>query len=329
MSRPLLYVFLPTVIERMDLANRIVVSQKCPALRRTDQRCPADANTVEITTNSIKINNTSFQVEKYESGEHIEIFRDVDSKTVVLKTTVPLPEAKKKLFETIMKIRSGILKVKNLSILGDLNCFLPNLKLCVQNLKVAKPYTNFLEAYSEKQKKTSSLIVDLQKVLTADSFPLESFEMDYNFAGISNIPANTVITTRQQFAPFVKDGYGPVFNIATKEKRLTQQIALKLEKFFAPSYRLPSGIISPSKECLAIATMQAFIDCPPVIDFVKNGLAYLGNEIPSETFLKIHNAVRSLVAKIQAGWSMIYCTELHIFVLNKFSLIIFHFVTYG
>ncbi|CAP34368.2 Protein CBG15971 [Caenorhabditis briggsae] len=110
-----------------------------------------------------------------------------------------------------------------------------------------------------------------------------------------------------------KDGYGPVFNIATKEieKRLTPQIvALMLEKFFAPSFRLPSGINNPSKECFAIATMQALIACPPFIDFVKNGLSYLGNEKPSDRFLKIHHAVRSLVAKIQAGWSLIYCTEL-------------------
>ncbi|PIC42003.1 hypothetical protein B9Z55_009219 [Caenorhabditis nigoni] len=95
MSRPLLYDLWPTVMERMDLAN---------TLRRTDQRCQAKANTVEITTNSVKINNTSFYVEKYESGEHTEISKDdMDSKTVVMKTTVPLPEAREKLFKTIMK----------------------------------------------------------------------------------------------------------------------------------------------------------------------------------------------------------------------------------
>ncbi|PIC41766.1 hypothetical protein B9Z55_009063 [Caenorhabditis nigoni] len=203
MSRPLLYDLWPTVMERMDLANRIQLSLKCPALRRTDQRCPAKANTVEIATNGVKINNTSFYVEKYESEsdtKHIEILKDDgDTKTVVLKTTVPLLEAREKLFETIMKRRSGIVKVKNLSIIGDLNCVPPNLKLCVQNFKIAKPDTNFLEAFSEKRKRTRNLIVDLQKVLTADSFPLESLEMDYNFAVISNIPATTVITTRQQF----------------------------------------------------------------------------------------------------------------------------------
>ncbi|CAO4368833.1 unnamed protein product [Caenorhabditis nigoni] len=199
MSRPLLYDLWPTVIDRMDLANRILLSLKCPALRRTDQRCPAKANTVEITPDIVKINNTSFYVIEYRSRGHIEISKDdVDSKTVVLKTTVPLPEAREKLFETIMKRRSGILKVKNLSIIGDLN-FPPNLKLCVQNFKIAKPDTNFLEAFSEKRKRTRNLIVDLQKALTADSFPLESLEMDYNFAVISNIPATTVITTRQQF----------------------------------------------------------------------------------------------------------------------------------
>ncbi|PIC42005.1 hypothetical protein B9Z55_009220 [Caenorhabditis nigoni] len=184
MSRPLLYDLWPTVMERMDLANRILLTQKCPALRRTDQRCQAKANTVEITTNSVKINNTSFYVEKYESGEHTEISKDdMDSKTVVMKTTVPLPEAREKLFKTIMKRKYGNLKVKNLSIIGDLN-FPPNLKLCVQNLNVAKPDTNFLEAFSEKRKRTRNLIVDLEKALTADSFPLESLEIDYNFAVI-------------------------------------------------------------------------------------------------------------------------------------------------
>ncbi|CAO4368811.1 unnamed protein product [Caenorhabditis nigoni] len=199
MSRPLLYDLWPTVIDRMDLANRILLSLKCPALRRTEQRCQAKANTVEITTNSVKINNTNFYVEKYESGEHTEISKDdMDSKTVVLKTTVPVDEAREKLLKTIMKRKSGILKVKNLSIIGDLN-FPPNLKFCVQNLNVAKPDTNFLEAFSENRKRTRNLIVDLPKVLTADSFPLKSLEMDYNFAVISNIPATTVITTRQQF----------------------------------------------------------------------------------------------------------------------------------
>ncbi|PIC15969.1 hypothetical protein B9Z55_022740 [Caenorhabditis nigoni] len=120
-------------------------------------------------------------------------------------------------------------------------------------------------------------------------------------------------TLSDELALRSKDGYGAVFHTATKEieKRLTPQIvALMLEKFYAPSFRLPSGIINPSKECFAIATMQALIACPPFIDFVKNGLSYLGDEKPSEHFLKIHTAVRSLVAKIQAGWDLIYCTEL-------------------
>ncbi|PIC41792.1 hypothetical protein B9Z55_009085 [Caenorhabditis nigoni] len=200
MSRPLTFDLRQTVIDRMDLANRFLLSQKCPVLRRTDQRCPDKATTVEIKKDSVRINNITFYVKKYQSGEHMEISEDDgDSKTVVLKTTVPLRVAKKKLFETIMKRRSGVVKIKNLSIIGDLN-LPPNLKLCVRNLKVAKPAFSFLEDFSEKQRRTSTLIVDLQKVLTTDSFPLESLEMDYNFAVISNIPTKTLITTRQQFS---------------------------------------------------------------------------------------------------------------------------------
>ncbi|CAO4368855.1 unnamed protein product [Caenorhabditis nigoni] len=199
MSRSLIFDLRQTVMDRMDLATRFLLSQKCPALRRTDQRCPDKATTVEIKKDSVRINNTTFYVKKYQSGQHMEISDDDgDSKTVVLKSTVPLRVAKKKLFETIMKRRSGVVKVKNLSIIGDLN-FPPNLKLCIRNLNIAKPAFSFLEDFSEKQRRTSTLIVDLQKILTADSFPLESLEMDYNFAVISNIPTKTLITTRQQF----------------------------------------------------------------------------------------------------------------------------------
>ncbi|CAO4368857.1 unnamed protein product [Caenorhabditis nigoni] len=198
MPRPLLYDIWPTVIERMDLANRILMTQRCPALRRTDQRCPAEANTVEITPgHSVKINNTSFYVIEYRSRGHIEIFKDdVNCKTVVLKTTVPVDEAREKLFETLMKRRSGIVKAKNLAIHGDLN-FPPNLKLCVQNLKVAKPDCNFQEAFREKEKRTATLIVDLQKVLTADSFPLETFDLDNNFTLVPSATAKAVITYRE------------------------------------------------------------------------------------------------------------------------------------
>ncbi|ULT99262.1 hypothetical protein L3Y34_000537 [Caenorhabditis briggsae] len=199
MSRPLIFDLWPTVMDRMDLANRILLTQKYPEFRGTDQRCSAKATTVEITTNSVKINNTSFYVEKYESGEHMEVFQDGGkSKAVVLKTTVPLREAKKKLFGTILKRRSGILKVKNLSVLGDLN-FPPNLKLCVQNLKVARPYCDFQEDDMIKQIRTSTLYNDLQKVLTADSFPLESLEMDYNFSVRLDAPAKTVVLVGQAF----------------------------------------------------------------------------------------------------------------------------------
>ncbi|CAO4368856.1 unnamed protein product [Caenorhabditis nigoni] len=203
MPRPLLYDLWQTVIDRMDLANRILLSQKCPALRRTDQRCSAKATTVEITKDDVRINNTTFYVEKYHSGEHIEVSMDTfcghHFKTVVLKTTVPLPEARKKLFETIMKRRSGILGVKNLSILGDLN-FPPNFKLCVQNLKVARPYSNSREDDMIKQTRTLALFKDLQKVLTADSFPLESLEMDYNFSSLRiGAPAKTIVLTGQAY----------------------------------------------------------------------------------------------------------------------------------
>ncbi|CAO4384520.1 unnamed protein product [Caenorhabditis nigoni] len=199
MSQPLTFDLWQTVMDRMDLAHRFLLSQKCPALRRTDQRCPDKATTVEIKKDSVRINNTTFYVKKYQSGQHMEISEDDgDSKTVVLKTTVPLRVAKKKLFETIMKRRSGVVKVKHLSIIGDLN-LPPNLKLCVRNLKVAKPDFSFLEDFSEKQRRTLTLIVDLQKILTTKSFPLESLEMDYNFAVIPNIPTKTLITTRQQF----------------------------------------------------------------------------------------------------------------------------------
>ncbi|PIC41797.1 hypothetical protein B9Z55_009090 [Caenorhabditis nigoni] len=197
MPRPLIFDLWPTVIDRMDLANRILLTQKYPAFRRTDQRCSAKVTTVEITTNSVKINNTSFYVAEYETGERMEIFKyTVNSKAVVLKTTVPLCEAKKKLFETIMKRRSGILRVKNLSILGKLS-FPPNLKLCVRNLKVARPYRNFQEDDMIKQTRTSTLYKDLQKVLTADSFPLESLEMDYNFSARLDAPAKIVILVGQ------------------------------------------------------------------------------------------------------------------------------------
>ncbi|PIC41800.1 hypothetical protein B9Z55_009092 [Caenorhabditis nigoni] len=199
MSRPLLYDIWPTVIERMDLANRILITQKCSALRRTEQRCRADANIIEITSTSLKINNTSFQVEKYESGEHAEVFKDtVNSKRVVLKTTVLLYEARMRLFKAIMKRRSGILNVKNLSILVDVNSP-PNLKLCVQNLKVARPYCDLGELFREKERRTISLIVNLQKALTADSFPLESLEIDNNFSLVSSGVAKTVITTRSPY----------------------------------------------------------------------------------------------------------------------------------
>ncbi|CAO4384519.1 unnamed protein product [Caenorhabditis nigoni] len=199
MSRPLLFDLWPTVMDRMDLANRILLTQKYPAFRRTDQRCSAKATNIEITTNSVKINNTSFYVAKYETGERMEIFKDtVNSNAVVLKTTVPLCEAKKKLFKTIMKRRSGTLKLKNLSVLGDLN-FPPNLKLCVHNLKVARPYWDFQEDDMIKQVRTAMLYNDLQKILTADSFPLESLEMDYNFSVRLDAPAKTVILVGQAY----------------------------------------------------------------------------------------------------------------------------------
>ncbi|CAO4368853.1 unnamed protein product [Caenorhabditis nigoni] len=199
MSRPLLFDLWPTVMDRMDLANRILLTQKYPAFRRTDQRCSAKATNIEITTNSVKINNTSFYVAKYETGERMEIFKDtVNSNAVVLKTTLPLREAKKKLFKTIMKRRSGTLKLKNLSVLGDLN-FPPNLKLCVHNLKVARPYRDFQEDDMIKQVRTAMLYNDLQKILTADSFPLESLEMDYNFSVRLDAPAKTVILVGQAF----------------------------------------------------------------------------------------------------------------------------------
>ncbi|PIC41790.1 hypothetical protein B9Z55_009083 [Caenorhabditis nigoni] len=203
MSRPLIFDLWPTVMDRMDLANRILLSQKCPALRRTDQRCPDVAATVEITPDYVRINDTTFYVEKYESGEHIEVSMDTfcghHFKTVVLKTTVPLPEAREKLFETIMKRRSGVLKVKNMSVLRDLN-LPPNLKLCVQNLKVARPYSNSREDDMIKQTRTLTLFKDLQKVLTADSFPLESLEMDYNFSSLRiEAPAKTVVLTGQAY----------------------------------------------------------------------------------------------------------------------------------
>ncbi|ULT99265.1 hypothetical protein L3Y34_000540 [Caenorhabditis briggsae] len=197
MSRPLLYDIWPTVIERMELSNRILMIQKCSALRRTEQRCRADANTVEITANSVKINKTSFQVEKYESGEHIEVSKENGgSKTVVLKTTVPLLEARMKLLKAVMKRRSGMLNVKNLSILGDV-ISPPNLKLCVQNVKVGKPYGPFQEVFREKERRTIRMIVNLHKTLTADSFPLESLEIDNNFSLVSSGVAKTVITTRE------------------------------------------------------------------------------------------------------------------------------------
>ncbi|ULT99263.1 hypothetical protein L3Y34_000538 [Caenorhabditis briggsae] len=93
-SRPLLYDLWPTVIDRMDLANRILISQKCPAICRMDQRRPVGAVTIETSAKCLKINNTSFYVEKYDSGEHFLVFKDDgDAKTVVLKTTVPVDEA--------------------------------------------------------------------------------------------------------------------------------------------------------------------------------------------------------------------------------------------
>ncbi|PIC41795.1 hypothetical protein B9Z55_009088 [Caenorhabditis nigoni] len=205
MSRPLIFDLWSTVMDRMDLANRILLSQKCPAFRRTDQRCSAKAATVEITTNSVKINNTSFYVAEYETGEHIEVFRNgVKWKMVFLRTTVPLREAKKKLFKAIMKRRSGTLNVQNLSILGDLN-FPPNLKLCVQNVNVARPYRNFQEDDRIKQTRTSTLYKDLQKVLTADSFPLETLEMDYNFSARLAAPAKTVILVGEPYGIEVSD----------------------------------------------------------------------------------------------------------------------------
>ncbi|UMM21939.1 hypothetical protein L5515_003399 [Caenorhabditis briggsae] len=120
-----------------------------------------------------------------------------DFKTVFLKTTVPLPEAQKKLFERILKKRAGILKVKNLSILGDVNLPL-NLRLCVQNLNV-KTDCNFREDDTIKQTRTLTFFNDLQKVLTADSFPLESLELDYNFSLSKGAPAKTVILIGQAF----------------------------------------------------------------------------------------------------------------------------------
>ncbi|PIC41798.1 hypothetical protein B9Z55_009091 [Caenorhabditis nigoni] len=44
--------------------------------------------------------------------------------------------------------------------------------------------------------RTASLVVDLQKALTADSFPLESLEIDSTLALVSSAEAKTVITTR-------------------------------------------------------------------------------------------------------------------------------------
>ncbi|CAP38081.2 Protein CBG21126 [Caenorhabditis briggsae] len=194
MPRPLLYDIWPTVIERMELSNRILMTQRCPALRRTDHRCPAEVHTVEITPDVVKINNTSFYVIEYRSRGHIEIFKDdVNCKTVILKTTVPVDKAREKLFNTLMKGRSGILKVKNLSILGDLN-LPPNLRFCVRNFKVAKPDYDPEEDFLEREKRTLTLMVDLQKALTADSFPLESFEYDNSFTLVPNIPAKTAIT---------------------------------------------------------------------------------------------------------------------------------------
>ncbi|CAO4384518.1 unnamed protein product [Caenorhabditis nigoni] len=193
MSRPLIYDLWPTVIERMDLANRILLSQKCPAIRRTDKRRPIGAVAIETSANCVKINNTSFYFEKYDYGKHILVFNsDGDAKTVVLKTNVPRYEAKRKLFATIMKRRSGILKVTNLSIIGYLN-FPPNLKLCVQNVKIVRPS---YEAHINERIRTLALIADLQKALTADSFPLESLEINNTFALVSSGEAKTVITTR-------------------------------------------------------------------------------------------------------------------------------------
>ncbi|PIC41801.1 hypothetical protein B9Z55_009093 [Caenorhabditis nigoni] len=175
MSRPLIYDMWPSVMQYMDLGNRTLLSLKYPKIRRTDKRCPAKAERIHVTEMGVKMNDTKFIVEKYESGEYMETSGSLDSsRTIILKTEIPISQAKNQLFLAFFdrKIDINTLIVDRDFRREDVS-WPSDLKIRVRNLWVP-PYQSHLETYANTVLETRDFLNEIYKIL---SHPLESIDL--------------------------------------------------------------------------------------------------------------------------------------------------------
>ncbi|ULT99266.1 hypothetical protein L3Y34_000541 [Caenorhabditis briggsae] len=176
MSKPLNYDMWPPVMQYMDLGNRTLLSLKYPKIRLTDKRCPARVERIHVTEMGVKVNDTKFIVKKYESGEYMETSgSDSDpSRTIILKTEVPVSQAKQQLFLAFFHRKLDI----NTLILDrefrreDVS-WPSDLKIKIRNLWVS-PYQSHFETYANTVLETRDFLNEINGIL---SHPLESMDL--------------------------------------------------------------------------------------------------------------------------------------------------------
>ncbi|CAO4368861.1 unnamed protein product [Caenorhabditis nigoni] len=159
----------------MDLGNRTLLSLKYPKIRRTDKRCPAKAETIHVTEMCVKLNDTKFIVEKYESGEYMETSGSPDSsRTIILKTNIPLYQAKNQLFLALFnrKIDIDTLIVDRDFRREDVS-WPSDLKIRVRNLWMS-PYHSHSETYANTVLETRDFLNEIKRILKV---PLESINL--------------------------------------------------------------------------------------------------------------------------------------------------------
>ncbi|PIC41803.1 hypothetical protein B9Z55_009094 [Caenorhabditis nigoni] len=123
----------------------------------------------------VKMNDTKFIVEKYESGEYMETSGSLDSsRTIILKTNIPLYQAKNQLFLAFFdrKIDINTLIVDRDFRREDVSW--PNdLKIKIRNLWMS-PYHSHSETYANTVLETRDFLNEIKRILKV---PLESINL--------------------------------------------------------------------------------------------------------------------------------------------------------